>query len=131
MHTLQQRWTHVGVGLSRPESAHAIFEEDAVAAEQLISSFTGQHGLDAVLLNRARQQPQRHRGGAHQRRFAMKDHLWQVVAHVVLGTLQDVMIGAERAADLVLGVRFVVADVGEADAKGRQLACLTRRHGCQ
>ena len=61
----------------------------------------------------------------------MKDHLWQVVAHVVLGTLQDVMIGAERAADLVLGVRFVVADVGEADAKGRQLACLTRRHGCQ
>ena len=46
MYPLKEGWAQMRIRLARPKSADLILLEDCVAAEQLVSAFAAQYGLD-------------------------------------------------------------------------------------
>ena len=104
----------------RPEAADLRFLEDVVAAEHLVRAFAGEHDLVAVVAHQLREQIQRRRRRAQERRLGVPDDIGNDAGDVVVRAAQLAVLGAERVDDLALVAALVEFGIVERDRERAQ-----------
>jgi hypothetical protein len=117
--------------LPRPESPHLGLAEEVVAGEHLVRALPGEHGFNAGLADKARQQKQRRRCRAQDGPLGVRDDCGKALRDVSPGYHDLVVFAAQARDHLALVGGLIVFRVVKAQREGVELRALCRQcEGC-
>ena len=124
MRACQQPGPHGRRRIGGPEPPHLVLLEDAVPGEQLVGAFAGEDDLHPLVVHQPREEEQRGRCGAQQRRLAVPHDRTQGVADLGVAADDLVVLRAEQVGHAALADAFVEPRVGEADRERLERAAV-------